>query len=197
EIGNDNLLGLVAPAWVSGDAVVLGVDRLGVNDGALAAELSDERMVACREIDVVAGGGGRGRTHVLRVVRVLERERDAVHWHRPEVRIAAVLRVELRGALERIGLLPELLAHARRARGQGALRRMAVPVAFTSDRTLAADVQGAECVDLIRTGRAHRHAVLLLHVRIRGSRLHPTKLDWRSPILTIVGQQSGNGDRLG
>ena len=117
---------------------VLGVHRLGIDDGARAAELSDERMVARREVDVVASVRSRRRTHVLRVERILERERDAVHRHRDEVRIV-LLRVEFRGALERIGLLPELLAHGGRA-GESALRRMAVTIAFARDGTLAADV---------------------------------------------------------
>ena len=62
----------------------------------------------------------RRRAHVLRVVRILERRDDAVHRHRREVGIAAVLRVELGGALERIGLLAELFARGGRAGGQRA-----------------------------------------------------------------------------
>ena len=46
-------------ARVRGDAVVLGVDRLCVDDRALAAELIDERMVARGEVDVVACVRGR------------------------------------------------------------------------------------------------------------------------------------------
>ena len=97
--------------------------------------------------------------------------------------MAAVLCVEFCGALERIGLLAELLAHRWRSRRQSALRRMAVAIALARDRTLAAEVQGTERVDLIGAGRADCHAVLLLHVRIRGRRLHPSELDWRSLIL--------------
>src|SRR6185436_5462790 len=83
-----------------------------------------------------------------------------------------------------------------RAGGESALRRMAVTIAFARDGTLAADVERTERVDLTAAGRAYRHAVLLLHVRIRCRRLHPSELDWRSRVLTIVGQQGGHGDRL-
>src|SRR3990172_4925182 len=97
-------------AILAGTPVVLGVDRLGVNDRAFLPQLSDQGVVSGRKIDVVARiTGGRG-AHVLGIVWILERKRDAVHGHGVEVGIIAELRVQLRRALQRVGLLAKLLA---------------------------------------------------------------------------------------
>ena len=135
-------------------------DRLRVDDRALRAQLRDERRVerrhVHREIDVVV----RRRAHVLRVERILERRDDAVHRQRREVGIAAVLRVELGGALERVGLLAEFLARGRRAGGQRPGRGMRVERALAGDRALAADVERLERVDWPGVGNADAHAHL-------------------------------------
>ena len=62
--------------------------------------------------------------------------------------LRAVLRIELRGALERIGLLAEFLARRRRAGRQRARGGMRVELALAGDRAFAANVQRFERVDL-------------------------------------------------
>ena len=153
-------------------------------------------MVARRRVDVVAGVTAAGGAHVLRVERILEREHHAVHRHLLEVRTAAVQRVELCRALERIGLVAERVAHRRRARRQRAERGMAVEVALAGDRTLAADVDRRQCIDLACIRDAGDHAVLLRDLRIGSGRLHPSEFDRRPGIAVQIGQPSGGLQRL-
>src|SRR4051812_6487440 len=105
---------MVAAAGIAGPAaIVFRRVRLGVDDRALLTQLRDQRVVARRKIHVVMGVSAAGGAHVLGVVGILERERDAVHRHLCEIGTAAVPPVELVGALKRIGLAAELLAHLR------------------------------------------------------------------------------------
>ena len=159
-------LGLMPSAGVSGAAVVFGADRLGEDDRALVAQLLDQHVVARRKIDVVGRVATGGGAHVLGIERVLEREDDAVHRHPVEVRVAAVARVEFGCAFERVGQLAEYLADRRRARWQRPLGRMPVEIAAAGDRTLAADVQCGERVQLARVGNAGDHPILLVHRRV-------------------------------
>ena len=46
---------MIFPTGIAGAAVVLGVDRLGENNRALATQLLHKQMVACREVDIVGG----------------------------------------------------------------------------------------------------------------------------------------------
>ena len=108
-----------------------------------------------------------------------------------------VLRVELGGALERVGLLAELLADGRRSGRQRARGRMPVAIALARDRALAAQVERAERVDLAGVRRPDGHAVLLLHVGIGRGRLHAAELDGRPGVLVEVRQQRRDGDGLG
>ena len=193
---------LVTPAGITTAAaaaasVVLGVDRLGVNDRALFPQLGDQRVVGRREIDVVTGIGGRGGTHVLRVEGILQTERNAVHGHRLQVGLRPVGLVELQRDLERVRVLAKILAHGRRSRRQRPFRRVAVRVALAGHRTLAAEVQRAQRVGLPRVSHAHRHAVLRMDARIGGGRLHAAELDRRPRIVIVVRQQIGDRHRLG
>ena len=197
ERRGQHLVGLVAPARIAGAAVVFGVHRLGEDDRALVAELLDQHVVARRKVHVVAGVAAAGRAHVLGVERVLEREHHAVHRHFLEIGIAAVLRVELGGALQRVGLLAEVFADRRRAGRQRAERGMLVELALAGDRALAADVQRADGIDLAGVGNADDHAELLLHARIGGGRLHPAEFDRRTLILVEIGQDRRSLHRLG
>ena len=90
-------------------------------DGARGARLRDVGRVVLRrihrEIRVVAAGAA----HVGRVVPVLPDEGDAVQRILREVRLRAVLFVELRRALERIRLFAE--AHRRLSDTKPAVRR--------------------------------------------------------------------------
>src|SRR5207248_4080716 len=87
----------VAAAGIAGAAVIFGAYRLGEDDGALAAQLLDEDVVARRGIDVVGGIAAGRRAHVLGVERVLEREDDAVHRQLGQRRAGDVLRIEFGG----------------------------------------------------------------------------------------------------
>src|SRR6185436_1582133 len=111
------------------------------------------------------------------VVGILERERNAVHRHRRKIGIAAVLPVELVGALERIRLAAELLAHRRCAGWQRPRRGMLVELALAGGGALAADVDHAERAYLPGIGHADRHTKLLLHAGVGGGRLHAAELD--------------------
>src|ERR1700676_2456995 len=179
---------MVLSAGIAGAAVVLGVDRLGENDRALAAQLLDQQMVPGREIDIVGGIASAGGAHVGGVERVLEREHNAVHRHLLKIGISPVLRIERGGTLQCVWLLPEKLADRRRALRQRSFRGVKVVLAFAGNRTLAADVEGTDRVDLPRIRLAYDHAVLLVHGWVRGGRLHAAELERRSPVLVEVRQ---------
>ena len=185
---DEHLVWLVSAARIAGATVVLGEDRLRVDDRALLPQLIHEHVVASREVDVVAGVGAARRPHVLRIEWILERERDAVHRHRRQVRSAPVGGIELRRAFEGIRLLPEFLAHRRGARRQRSLARRRVEIALAGDRPFPADVDRAERVHLTRIWNAHRHSILLLHRRIRRRRLHPAEFNRWADILSEVRQ---------
>src|SRR5215470_15501469 len=102
-------------AGVAGAAVVLGGQRLGVDDRALVPELFDQDVVARGEVDVVGGIAPAGAAHVLRVERVLEGEDDAVHRHRLEVGVPPVRGIELSRPLQRVRVAAEDLANGGRA----------------------------------------------------------------------------------
>ena len=195
--GDERLRGLVAPAGIAGASVVLGVDGFGVDDRALLPQLGDERVIPSREVDVIPCVGAGRRPHVHRVERILERERDAVHRQPRKIRRPAVLRVKLRRALEGVGLPAELLADGRGSRRQRARRRDPVAVSLARHRALAAQIERAKRVDLAGVRRADRHAVLLLHGRIRRGRLHPAELDRRPGVLIEIGHERRDGHRLG
>ena len=191
------LLGPVPPARIAGAAVVFGAHRLGVDDRPLVAQLLDQLMVARRKIDVVGRVAAGGGAHVLGVERVLERKDDAVHRHLVERRIAAIAGIELGGAFERVGKPAELLARRRCFGRQRPRGRMPVEIAATGDRTLAADVQGGERVQLAGIGEAGDHAVLLVHRGVRGGRLHPAEFERRPAIAVEIGQDRRRLDGLG
>ena len=94
----------------------------------------------------------------------------------------AVLLVQLRRALQRVGLLPELFADGRRAGRQRAGRRRAIEIAFAGDGAFAADVERLERVQLARIRDADAHAELLLHARIRDRRLHAAELEGQARV---------------
>ena len=99
------------------------------------------------------------------------------------------MRVELGGALERVGLLAEDLADRRRAGRQRPVRRMPVELAPAGDRALAADVERGERVELAGIRDADDHAELLLHVGIGGGRLHAAEFERRALVLVEIGQE--------
>src|SRR5262245_61563683 len=150
------------PAGIACSTVVFSVYGLCEDDRALVAQLLDEDVVARRKVDVIGRVTTAGRAHVLGVERVLERKYDAVHRHRPEVWVAAILRIELIGALQGVWLLAEELAYRRCTRRQRAERRMLVEPAPAGHRPLAADIKRAERIELVAIGDAHDHAELLL-----------------------------------
>ena len=187
----------ILPARIAGPAsVVFGGVRLGEDDRAGVAQPRHQRVVARRKIHVVGGIGAAGRAHVLGVERILERERDAVHRHRRKIGIAAVLLVELVGALERVRLLAEFLAHRGRSGRQRSGGGMPVEVALAGDRALAADVEHAERAHLPGVWNPDGHPELLLHGRVGGGRLHPSELDRRGLLRVAVAQLRG-GTRRG
>ena len=104
--------------------------------------------------------------------------------------------VELGGALQRVGLLAEDLAHRRRAGRQRPERRMPVELAPAGDRALAADVERAERVELAGIRDADDHAELLLHRRVGGGRLHAAEFERRAFVLVEIGQDGRGLDGL-
>src|SRR5262245_47889610 len=166
------------PAGIARSTVVFGVYGLGEDDRALLAQLLDEDVVARRKVDVIGRIAAGGRSHVLGVERVLERKHDAVHRHRLEVWVAAILRIEVIGALQGIWLLAKELAYRRRTRRQRAERRMPVELAPAGDRPLAADVERAERIELVAIGDADDQAELLLSGGIGSRWLHAAELQW-------------------
>src|SRR6516165_3465726 len=107
---------MMPPAGIARSTVVFSVHSFGENDRALVAQLLDEDVVARRKVNVIGRVAAAGRAHVLGVERVLERKHDAVHRHRLKVWVAAILRIELIGALQGIWLPAEELAYRRRIR---------------------------------------------------------------------------------
>jgi hypothetical protein len=192
-----HLFRLVPAAGIAGAAVVFGADGLGENDRALVAQLLDQDIVARREIDVVGGVAPGRRAHVLGVEWVLEREHDAIHRQLVERRIGAITGIELGSMFERIGQVTELVADRRRAGGQRPLGRVAVERALAGDRTLAADVEGGERVELARVRLAGDHAVLLLHRRVGGGRFHAAELERRALVFVEIGKDRRGRDGLG
>ena len=97
-------------------------------------------------------------------------------------------------ALERVGLLAELLAlpaaHPRQRTG----RRMRVELALAGDGALAADIDGLQRIQLARVRNADAHAELLLHARIRDRRLHAAEVD-RQPVVFVEVRQDGSTRR--
>ena len=96
-----------------------------------------------------------------------------------QVRIAAVLRVEFRGALERVRLLAKFLAHLRRAGGSGPVGGMPSksPLQVTDRSPRMLIMPSARTWPAF--GMPDRHAVLLLHGRIGRGRFHASELDRR------------------
>ncbi len=101
--------------------------------------------------------------------------------------MAAVKRVELGGLFERVGQTAKVLADRRRARRQRTRRRVAVEGAAAGHRALAADVQRGERIQLTALGDAGDHAVLLLHRRVGGGRLHAAEFERRALVFIEVG----------
>ena len=66
---------------------------------------------------------------------------------------------------------------------------MPVEIAATGHRAFAADVEGAERIDLAGVRDADDHAELLLHRRIGCRRLHAAELERRAAILIEVGEE--------
>jgi hypothetical protein len=192
-----HLLGLMPAAGVAGAAVVFGADRLREDDRALLAQPLDQDVVARRKIDVVGGITAGRRAHVLGVERILEREDDAVHRQFVERRVPAVAGIERGGGFARVRQVTELVADRRRAGWQRAPGRVTVEFALAGDRTLAADVQGGERVELAGIGLAGDHTVLLLYRRIGGGRLHPAEFERRALIFVEVGEDRRGRDGLG
>src|SRR5262249_47979120 len=178
-------------------AVVLGAHSLGVDDGALVAQLLDQHVVAGGVVGVVRGVTVARAPHVFRVEWVLEREHDAVHRQLLEVRMASVHRVELGRALERVGIVTKHLAHRGSAGRQWPLRRMAVELTTARDGTLTPDVERRERIHLAGIRDADDHAVLLLYVRVRSRRLHASVLEWLSRERVEIGKEARGLDRLG
>ena len=192
EYRRQHLLRAVPAAGIAGATVVFRVHRLGEDDRALVAQLLDQHVVACREIDVVARiAAGRG-AHVLGVERILEREHDAVHRHSVEIGILPVERIEFGCALQRVRQTAEFIADRRRARRQRSLRRVTIELATAGHGPFAADVERGQRVQLPAIRNAGDHAVLLLHAGIRGGRLHPAEFERRSAVLVEV-RQDGRG----
>ena len=74
---------------------------------------------------------------------------------------------------------------------------MPVELAPAGDRTLAADVERAERVELAGVRDADDHAVLLLHRGIGGGRLHAAEFERRALVLVEIGQDRRGLDGLG
>src|SRR5262245_39671522 len=96
----------------------------------------------------------------------------------------AVLPVERRGTLDRIRLLPELLALGRRPCGQWTRGGSAIEIALAGNGALAADVQRLERVQLLGIRNADAEPDLLVHARIGNGRLHPAELQ-RQPLVLV------------
>ena len=180
--------GSCRPPGIAGAAVVFGVDGLGEDDRAFVAKLLDQDVIARRKIDVVGGVAAAGRAHVLGVERVLEREHDAVHRHLVESGSRPNCGVEFGCALERVGVMPEISQTGGAPGGSGPSEGMAVEIAATGDGPLAADIEGAERVDLAGIGLADDHAELLLHGWIGGGRFHAAEFQRRALIGFEFGQ---------
>ena len=73
---------------------------------------------------------------------------------------------------------------------------MPVELAPAGHRTLAADIERADAVDLAGIGNADDHAELLLHVGLRRGRLHPAVFDRRALVLVEIGQDGRGLHRL-
>ena len=190
ERRGQHLVGLVPAAGIAGAAVVFGAHRLGEDDRALVAQLLDEDVVARREIDVVGRVAAAGRAHVLGVERVLEREDDAVHRHLVERRVACRSgRRARRRVRARRGSWRNSSQTGGAPGGSGPSGGVAVELALAGHRALAADVQGGERVELAGIGLADDHAVLLLHRRVGGGRLHAAEFERRPPVFVEIGEQ--------
>ena len=185
---------------VAAAGVVLREVGLGVDDGALGAQLGDDRRVPRRSIHRVGGVGPARRAHVGRVEDILERDRGAVHRHPVQVGIPAVQRVELGRPLERVGLSSKRLAGGGAVRGQDAVRRVRVALGLAGHRALAAQVERAQRVELARVPHADDHAVLLLDAGVRPRGLHAPELDRQPPVVVVIRQnlahRHGGGGEL-
>ncbi len=184
----------MAAARIAGAAVVFGVDRLGEDDRALVAQLLDKHMVARRKIDVVAGVTAAGGAHVLGIERVLEREHDAVHGHRFEIRVAPISGIKLSRPLQRVGQVAEEFADRRCAGRQWPLRGVAVEIAAAGYRPLAADVERGKSIDLAGIRDAGDHAELLRYRRIGSGWFHAAEFERRPVVLIEVGQDGRGAD---
>ena len=71
---------------------------------------------------------------------------------------------------------------------------MPVEIAAAGDRTLAADIEGGERVDLAGIGNADNHAELLLHGGIGGGWFHAAVFERRPLVLVETGQDLGGFD---
>ncbi len=92
--------------------------------------------------------------------------------------------------------MPEHLAGRRRPRRQRPGGGMPVELAPAGDGPLAADVEGAERVDLACIRDAGDHAELLMHGRVGPRRLHAAELQRRPRILVEVRQDGRGRQRL-
>ena len=104
----------------------------------------------------------------------------------------AVLRVELGGALQGIGLPAERLAHGRRTRRERSGRRVRIERALARDRSFAADVERFERIQLPRIRDPHPHAHLGGDARIGHRPLHAAVIKRQAPVLIQVGQDRGS-----
>ena len=175
-------------ARIAGSAVEFVRDGLRVDDRALRAQARDdggvERRRIHREVDVAV----RRRPHVFRVEGILDRRGDAVHRQRREIGVSAVLRVQFGGAFERVGLSAKGLADGRRSCRQRSGRRVRIERALARNRSLAADVERFERVQLTRIRNSHAHAHLRGDARIRHGPLHAAVIERQARVLVDVGQ---------
>jgi len=63
---------------------------------------------------------------------------------------------------------------------------VAIKLAAAGHRSLAADVERSERIELASIGKAGDHPVLLVHRWVRGGRFHAAEFDWRPAVLFEV-----------
>ena len=65
---------------------------------------------------------------------------------------------------------------------------MPVKIATAGDGTLAANVEGRQCIHLTGVRLANGHAELLHDIRIGGGHLHATEFERRAFVFVEIGQ---------
>src|SRR5439155_7479365 len=80
--------------------------------------------------------------------------------------------------------------------GSGPLDGCRSTIVLTRHRPFTAEVERGQRVHFAGIRRADGHAVLLLHLRIRGGRFHAAELDRRSGVPIEVGQERRDPNRL-